>query len=119
MKKLAASAYVLLVLCGPALADAPRADWFKLRLALRDGAATRAFDLSVAPDGPCATVHEKTADRELDVKACGGRAGHLDLDWDLRGARGELRGTSSIRLVHGATAELGTAEGPRLTVTVQ
>jgi hypothetical protein len=118
MKKLAVSAYVLLVLCGPALADAPRADSFKVKLALREGAALRAFEVSVVSDAPCATVHDRTTDREIDIEACGSRAGQLDVDWFTRSPRGELRSTSSLALAHGATAELGPAEGPRFTVTV-
>jgi hypothetical protein len=62
MKTFAASCFVLLILCGPALAES---------------------------------------------------------EWSTRSSSGEYRSTSSLPLVPGATAELGTTNGPRLAVRVQ
>ena len=117
--KLFTASVLLLLLCGPALASPAPSESFKVRVALRDGATTRTFDVSVAANGPCATAREKTTEREVDLKACVSSVGNLDIDWFTRSARGEFHSTSSITLAHGATAELGPADGPRFNVTVQ
>jgi hypothetical protein len=122
MKTLAASSFLLLFLCGPALAESPppaRNDSLKVHFAQRDAAATRAFDVIVSPDHPCATASEKTSDHEIQLKACVTGDAHLDVEWFTRSPSGEYRSTSSLPLTRGATAELGTSSGPRLGVTVQ
>lgn len=123
MKTLAGSGFVLLLLCGPALADpAPpaRSDSVKVRFALRDAAASnRTFDVIVSPDHPCATADERDPDHHIELKACVTGDAHLDVEWSTRSSSSEYRSTSSLPLVHGATAELGTTTGPRLGVTVQ
>jgi hypothetical protein len=122
MKTFAASCFVLLILCGPALAESappPRSDSLKVHFALRDAAVTRAFDVIVSPDHPCATVSEKDPEHQIELKACVSRDAHLDVEWSTRSSSGEYRSTSSLPLVPGATAELGTTNGPRLAVRVQ
>lgn|GEM_PF-6846469 len=118
MKTLAASLVVAASLCAPALADAPpRAD-LKIRFALRD-TSTTSFDVMVGAGNPCATANEKHSDREVQLRACMTDAGHLDVSWSTRSAWGEYSSTSSLPITRGAAAELGSANGPRLTVTVQ
>jgi hypothetical protein len=122
MKTLAASACLLLLVCGPALADpaAPaRPDSLKIHFAQRDAATTRAFDVIVSPDRPCATASEKNPDHQIELKACVSSDAHLDVEWFTRSSAGEYRSTSSLAVTRGATAELGTSSGPRLGVTVQ
>ncbi len=118
MKTLAASLVLIGSLCAPALADPPpRAD-LKIRFALRDTATTH-FDVMVGAGNPCATANEKHSDREVQLRACMTDAGHLDVSWSTRSAWGEYSSTSSVPVSHGSVAELGSATGPRLTVTVQ
>jgi hypothetical protein len=117
MKLLAASTIVLVTLCAPALAEPPRAD-VKIRFALRDTTTTH-FDLMIGAANPCATANEKHPDREVQLRACMTDAGHLDVVWSTRSAWGEYSSTSSLPIARGTNAELGSANGPRLTVTVQ
>ena len=122
MKIFAASGFALLFLCGPALAESrspARLDSIKVHFALHDAATTRLFDVIVSPDHPCATASEKSPDHQIELKACVTPDAHLDIEWYTRSASSEYRSTSSIALVHGATAELGAANGPRLGVSVQ
>jgi len=122
MKTFAGSAFLLAFLCGPALADsapAARTDSVKVRFAQRDGATTRAFDVIVSPEHPCATASEKNPDHQIELKACVTVDAHLDIEWFTRSSAGEYRSTSSLPLTRGATAELGATNGPRLGVTVQ
>jgi hypothetical protein len=122
MKTFAGSAFALLILCGPALADsAPpaRSDSLKVHFALHDAAATRIFDVIVSPDHPCATASEKNLDHQIELKACLSHDAHLDVDWSTRNGPSEYRSTSSLSLVPGTTAELGTPNGPRLGVSIQ
>ena len=122
MKTLAASGFVLLVLCGPALADsaAPaRPDSLQVHFALHDAGTARIFDVIVSPDHPCATARETHPDHQIELKACVSYDAHLDVEWSMRSASREYRSTSSLVLAHGATAELGTVNGPRLGVSVQ
>lgn len=121
MKLLADAAFVLPLLCGSAIAaseSSAQPDLIKLRFTLRDAGSARSFDVIVA-DHSCATVSEKLPSREVELKACAVRDAHLDVEWFTRGPSGEYRSTSSLSLAHGATAELGTANGPRLSVVVQ
>jgi hypothetical protein len=117
MKTLAASSVVLLTLCAPALADAPAED-LKIRFALRDTTTTH-LDVIVGAATRCATASEKHADRELQLSVCLTDAAHVEVTWSTRSAWGEYHSTSSVPVAHGAVAELGSANGPRLTVTVQ
>jgi len=122
MKILAGSSCLLLFLCGPALAESPppaRTDALKVHFALRDAAVTRAFDVIVSPDHPCATASEKSPDHQIELKACVTNDAHLDVEWSTRSSSGEYRSTSSLPLVRGVTSDLGTTNGPRLGVTVQ
>ena len=122
MKTLAASAFALLILCGPALADsaAPRPpDSFQLHFALHDAGTSRIFDVIVSPDHPCATASEKRPNYQIELMACTSGDAHLDIDWSTRSPSGEYRSKSSVQLAHGATAELGVVNGPRLWVAVQ
>jgi hypothetical protein len=122
MKTLAASGFVLLILCGPALADPAspaRSGSVKVHFALRDAASSRAFDVIVSPDHPCATADEKNPDHHIELKACVTNDAHLDVEWSTRSSSGEYRSTSSLPLVRGMTSDLGTTNGPRLGVTVQ
>jgi hypothetical protein len=122
MKTLAASTCLLLFVCGPALADpvAPaRPDSLRIHFTQRDAATTRAFDVIVSPDRPCATASEKHPDHEIELKACVSDDTHLDVEWFTRNAAGEYRSTSSVPVTRGQTTELGTSNGPRLGVTVQ
>jgi hypothetical protein len=136
MKTLAASAVVLVTLCAPALADPPRED-LKIRFALRDTTTTQ-LDVIVGAGNPCATASEKHPGREIELRACmtdpthvdgrglpptgsaaEGRRGSIDVAWSTRSAWGEYSSTSSLSIAHGTIAELGSAQGPHLTVTVQ
>ena len=122
MKTLAAAAFAFLILCGPALADsaAPaRPDSLRLHFALHDAATTRLFDVIVTSEHPCATVEEKLPNHQIEIKACLTNDAHLDVEWSTSSPSGEYRSTSSLALPRGTTAELGTANGPRLGVTVQ
>lgn len=122
MKIVAAASFSLLLLCGPALADSgspARSDSLRVHFALRDAATTRAFDVIVSPDHPCATASEKDPAHQIELKACVSNDAHLDIEWSTRSSSGEYRSTSSLPLVHGVTAELGATAGPRLGVTVQ
>jgi hypothetical protein len=128
MKTFAGSTFALLVLYGlgglggPALADttpSARPDSQKLRFALHDAATIRLFDVIVSPDHPCATVEEKLPNHQIQIRACVSHDAHLDIEWSTRSPSGEYRSTSSLALAPGATAELGTANGPRLGVAVQ
>jgi hypothetical protein len=122
MKLFAASAFVLLTLCGPALADSAspaRPDSLQVHFSLHDAAATRIFDVIVSPDHPCATVSETLPNHGIEIKACVTRDAHLDVEWSTHSSSGEYRSTSSLALAHGATAELGAANGPRLGVAIQ
>lgn len=122
MKLFADAAFVLPLLCGSALAasESPaQPDLIKIHFTLRDAATTRSFDVIVSSDHSCATVSEKLPNREVELKACAGRDAHLDVEWFTRSPSGEYRSTSSLSLAHGATAELGASNGPRLSVAVQ
>ena len=123
MKTFATAFAILFTLCGPALADPGpppgRAESFKVRFTLRDTAATRTFDVVVGAASPCATASQKLPDAEIDLHACVSARAQLDVTWFNRSSSGEYRSTSSLPFVHGATAELGTANGPRLAVEVQ
>jgi hypothetical protein len=122
MKTFAAAFAILFTLCGPALADSgppARSESFKVRFTLHDAATARTFDVQVGAASPCATANEKLPDHEIELKACVSAGSQLDIMWSSRSARGEYRSTSSLPLAHGATAELGTANGPRLAVEVQ
>jgi hypothetical protein len=122
MRTFAASAFVLLVLCGPALADSAspvRLDSLQVHFTLHDAGSARSFDVIVSPDHPCATASEKSPDHQIELKACVSHDAHLDVEWFTRSSSSEYRSTSSLLLVHGATAELGTTNGPRLGVSVQ
>lgn len=107
---------MLLTLCAPALAEPPRDD-LKIRFALRDTTTTH-FDVMVGAGNPCATASEKHPDREVQLRACMTDA-HLEVVWSTRSAWGEYSSTSSLPIARGTSAELGSANGPRLTVTVQ
>lgn len=128
MKTFAAAVAILFTLCGPALADSgppdhtdhtDRTDSLKVRFALHDSTTTRTFDVVVGASGPCATASEKLPDHEVELRACVSDRSQLDIVWFMRSAWGEYRSTSSLPFVAGATAELGTAKGPRLAVAVQ
>ena len=122
MKTFAAVAFALLILCGPALADtAPpaRPDSLRIHFALHDAATTRLFDVIVSSEHSCATVEEKLPNHQVEIKACMTNDVHLDVEWSTRSPSGEYRSTSSIAIARGTTAEMGTANGPRLGVTVQ
>ena len=122
MKTLAAVAFSLLILCGPALADsvAPaRPDSLRIHFALHDAATTRMFDVIVSSEHSCATVEEKLPNHQIEIKACVTNDVHLDVEWSTQSPSGEYRSTSSLALPRGTTAEMGTATGPRLGVTVQ
>jgi len=126
MKTFAAAFAILFTLCAPALADSgpPRSappESLKIRFTVHDPATTtRSFDVVVGAASPCATASEKRTDHEMDLRACVSAAGaELDIVWFNRGSGGEYRTTSSIPFVHGSTAELGAANGPRLVVEVQ
>lgn len=120
MTTFAAFAFVLLALSTPALADppAPRPAPMKIRVSLHDASSTRSFDVMVSSDAPCASASHKLADQRFELKACASRDAHLTIEWELRDAAGEYRSTSSIPFEHGATAELGTTAGPRITVKI-
>ena len=117
MKTLAASTAVLVTLCAPALAE-PAKDDLKIRFALRDTTTTH-FDVMVGASNPCATASEKHPGREIQLRACLTDAAHIDVAWSTRSAWGEYSSTSSVPVAHGTIAELGSARGPHLTVTVQ
>jgi hypothetical protein len=119
MKTLAASAIVLVTLCAPAIAE-PTAppDSLKIRFVLRDTTTTH-FDVIVGAAERCATANAKHPEREIQLRACLTDDAHLKVEWFTRSSWGEYRSTSSVPAVRGATAELGSANGPRLTVTVQ
>jgi hypothetical protein len=121
MKTFATAFAILFTLCGPALADpAPEhVDSRKIRFALNDTSTTQTFDVVVSADSPCATASEKRAEHEIELRACVSRGSRLDIFWFTRSARGEYRSESSLPFVAGATAELGTPNGPRLAVVVQ
>lgn len=122
MKLFTDAAFVLPLLCGCALAaseSSAQPDLIKLHFTLRDAGTARSFDVIVSSEHSCATVSEKLPSREVEIKACAVRDAHLDVEWFTRGPAGEYRSTSSLSLAHGATAELGTANGPRLSVVVQ
>jgi hypothetical protein len=130
MRTIATAATILFTLCAPALADPPRSDRaeptercdraeaHKVRFTLHDATTSRTFDLSVAA-GPCATATEKTQDHEIDLRACVSGGTQLDVEWFMHSAGGEYRTKSSLAFARGATAELGTGNGPRLGVVVQ
>ena len=122
MKLLADAAFVLPLLCGSALAasqSSTQPDLIKLLFTVRDAATTRSFDVIVRSEHSCATVSEKIPSREVEIKACAVGDAHLEVEWFTRSPSGEYRSTSSLSLARGATAELGTANGPRLGVVVQ
>jgi hypothetical protein len=122
MKIFAAAVAILTTLCAPALADpAPpgRPESLKIRFTLKDTHTSRTFDVRVGAASPCATASEKKADREIELRACVKDGSRLDVDWSSRSSRGEYHSTSSLPFARGATAELGTADGPRLAVEVQ
>lgn len=143
MKLFAASAFVLLVLCGPALADTPRhaapaspvppapptspapsippapPASLNIRFVVHTGAATRTHDVIVAGDRRCASVSEKVPDYQDDITVCTSEDSHLDIDWTTRASSSEYRSKASVVLAHGGTAELGSGNGPRLGVTIQ
>ena len=147
MKTFAASIATVLFLCAPALADSsppPPRDWLRVHFAVQDG-ATQAFDVAVAATGTCATVNQKLGTREIELSACPGGDGRLDIDersesgggdttgsaggagakgprgvdWRSRTGANEYDSRSSIPATRGAQAQLGSAPGPRLEVTVQ
>ena len=120
MTTFAAFAFVLLALCTPALADSPppRPAPMKIRVSLHDANPTRSFDVMVSPDGPCASAKHKLADQQFELKACAAPGAHLTIEWEVHDAAGEYRSISSIPFEHGATAELGTTAGPRITVKI-
>jgi hypothetical protein len=131
MKTLAGSAFVLLFLCGPALADpaaaepgaprAPRAQPASLNIhfVVHTSTATRTYDVIVASDHRCASSIEKLPDHQDEIKVCASDESHLDIDWITRGSSSEYRNKASLVLARGATAELGSGNGPRLGVTIQ
>jgi hypothetical protein len=122
MKTFAAAFAILFTLCAPALADTgppARPESFKVRFTLHDTTTTRTFDVVVGAASPCATVNEKLPDHEVELRGCVSAGSQLDIAWFTRSSWGEYRSTSSLPFVHGATAELGTANGPRLAVVVQ
>jgi hypothetical protein len=126
MTTLTVSAILLLSLCAPVFADAGSpglaAGPVKIRFAVRESEITRSFDVVVAPDGPCASATERRADRSIELKACMVRDS-LDIEWSTRRSSNtsttEYHSTSSVKIVRGETTELGSSEGPRLTVTIQ
>jgi hypothetical protein len=120
MKTSAAIAVIVLSLCAPALADpAPAAPSYKLRFTLHDASAARTFLVVVGPRLPCATATEKQSDRESDLRACVVDDTHLEVSWSTRSATHEYRSSSSLPLAAGMTADLGSGDGPRLTIAVQ
>jgi len=146
MKLFAASTFVLLALCGPALADTPRHTSpalpalpapavppaspapsippappasLNIRFVVHAGAATRTHDVIVAGDRRCASVSEKVPDHQDEITVCTSEDSHLDIDWFTRASSSEYRSKASVVLGHGATAELGSGNGPRLGVTIQ
>jgi hypothetical protein len=121
MKTAAAAAAILFTLCAPALADSgppEHSESLKVRFTLHDPATTRTFDVLVGSASPCATASEKLPDHEIELRACVSKGSQLDIMWFSHSAWGEYRSTSSLPFVHGATAELGTTNGPRLAVAV-
>jgi hypothetical protein len=121
------AAIVLFSLCAPLFADsaAPPPSTVKVRFALREPDLTRSFDVIVAPDRPCATASDRKPDRQVELKACIVRDS-LDIEWMSRksvttstgSSSSEYRSTSSVKIVRGETTELGSSEGPRLSVTI-
>jgi len=131
MKTFAGSAFVLLFLCGPALADpaatgpraprAPRAQPASLNIhfVVHTSTATRTYDVIVASDHRCASSIEKVPDHQDEINVCASDDSHLDIDWTTRGTSSEYHSKASLVLARGATAELGSGNGPRLGVTIQ
>jgi len=128
MKTFAATAFVLLFLCGPALADPaaaePRASRaqpvsLNLHFVVHTSTATRTYDVIVASDHRCASSIEKVPDHQDEINVCASDDSHLDIDWTTRGTSSEYHSKASLVLARGATAELGSGNGPRLGVTVQ
>jgi hypothetical protein len=127
MTTFATCALMLLSLCAAALAEPappppppppPAPAQFKIHFTLHDD-TTQAFDVVVSSDSPCAKASKKGPGREIELRACAARDSRLDVEWYTRGPAGEYRSTSSVSLVRGATAEMGSQTGPRLTVTIQ
>jgi hypothetical protein len=121
MKIFATSAFVLLALCAPALADAPAPSPIKLRLAVHAGKDTRTYDLIVV-EHACAHSNARVGDQQDELKVCAhdesARGVRLDVDWFTRSAAGEYHSESSIVMARGTTAELGRTD-LRLGVSVQ
>lgn len=91
----------------------------KLRLVVQAEGPPRTYDVIVAAER-CATARSKVVDREDDITVCAQREDErFDINWWTRQATREYRSTGSLVLARGATAELGSAEGPRLSVTAQ
>ena len=107
MKLFAASAFALLFLCGPALADTPRhaspaspaspalavspsspapstppapPASLNIRFVVHTGAATRTHDVIVAGDHRCASVSEKVPDHQDEINVCTSDDSHLDIE---------------------------------------
>jgi len=119
MTTFAAFAFVLLALCSPALADPPpRPAPMKIRVSLHESNTTRSFDVMVSPDGPCAEASHKVAERLFALKTCASHDARLMIEWEVRDATNVYRSTSSMPFEPGATAELGTTAGPRITVKI-
>jgi hypothetical protein len=113
---------LVLLLSSAALADTappPRSETMKIRFSLRDGGAPRDFSVIASTEHPCATVSQRSSDRDVELKACATRDAHLGIEWRVRVGASEYHSTSSIPFEHGATADLGSSTGPRLTVTVE
>jgi hypothetical protein len=125
MKLFATSIAVLLSLAPAAFAEpAPPstgADGLKVHFALRETAAAQAavrtFDVVLAGVNPCASAKRKGANH-VEIQACVSDR-NLELSWSAQNAAGEYESRSSVPIGHGSTFELGTSDGPHLTVTIQ
>jgi hypothetical protein len=121
MTTFAAFAFAFVALCSPAFADpAPaRPASLALRLVVNAGGAPRSYDVLVTTDHRCAMASQKRADHEDNITVCTSDEGRLDIEWWMRDAATEYHSKDSVVLARGASAELGSSNGPRLTVTVQ
>jgi hypothetical protein len=122
MKLFTASAFVVLTLCAPALADSgppARPASLHIRFVVRTGTAARIHDVIVAADQRCASASEKLSDHEDQITVCTSGESRLDIDWFTRSSASEYRSKASLVIERGTTSELGSGTGPRLAVTVQ
>lgn len=121
MKTLAAGSTLVVLLCGPALADqvTKLVTPVDVGLVVANGGAPRHYAVKLVDDS-CGSAQSKVSGKSDDtIKVCvkDGAQLRVELDWYMRDGAKEIHNSSTILAKRGGTFAL-ESDGAKLTVTV-